>query len=235
MSDMSTIIVLSLMAGILAVDHRVGWQGLLAQPVFVGAGIGLLTGQIGTALAVGLVLELIYLSILPMRGARISDQIAGAVVGCGTASHLMSSSGDPRVVFIGAIGVFVGLLAGELSARITAPFLAVQNRILSGVDFPAETPRRTLVHKVFWLHTGAAVYVFVVEALSVLILLSAGYFAGGKLTRLVGGALVEGTEYWSYVVPAVGAASLIHLYWQHHLRRILILCAVVTVILLWLK
>jgi mannose/fructose/N-acetylgalactosamine-specific phosphotransferase system component IIC len=232
---MTTITVMSLLAGLLAVDHRVGWQGLLAQPVFVGALVGLMTGELATAVAVGVVLELIYLSILPMRGARIPDQIAGAVVGCGTAAMLMRSSGDPRFVFVVAVGVFVGLLGGEIGARIISPFLGIQNRILSGIDFPAETTRRTLVRKVFWLHSGAAAYVFVVEALSVLILLSAGYFAGGRLTRLVGGSLVEGTEYWSYLVPAVGAASLIHLYWQHHLRRILILCAVVVVILLWLK
>jgi mannose/fructose/N-acetylgalactosamine-specific phosphotransferase system component IIC len=232
---MTTIIILSLVAGLLAVDHRVGWQGLLAQPVFVGVIVGLSTGEPETAIAVGVVLELIYLSILPMRGARIPDQIAGAVVGCGTASLLMSGSGDSRTIFVVAVGVFLGLLAGELGSRIANPFLGVQNRILSGIDFPAETSRRTLVHKIFWLHMGAAAYVFAVETLSVLILLSAGYFAGGKLTRIVGGAVVEGTEYWNYLVPAVGAASLIHLYWQHHLRRILILCAVLVAILLWLK
>jgi mannose/fructose/N-acetylgalactosamine-specific phosphotransferase system component IIC len=233
--ELTTIIVLSLLAGALAIDHRVGWQGLLAQPVFAGALVGLVTGEPGTAVAVGLVLELIYLSILPMRGARVPDQIAGAIVGCGTASLLVRGSGDTRLVFVAAVGIFVGLLAGEIGARVNAPFLGIQNRILSGIDFRPGTPRRSLVHKIFWLHVGAGAYVFAVEAVSVLILLSAGYFAGGRLTRVVGGTLVVGTENWSYLVPAVGAASLIHLYWQHHLRRILILCAAVVMILLWLK
>ncbi|UCH83292.1 MAG: PTS sugar transporter subunit IIC [Candidatus Latescibacterota bacterium] len=231
---MPTIVALSLLSGLMAVDHRVGWQGLLAQPVFAGVFVGLLTGEPETAIAVGVLLELIYLSILPMRGARIPDQIAGAIVGCGTAALLIQNPGEPLFVFVVAIGVFVGLLAGELGARLTAPLLGIHNRILSSIEFSPETERTSLTRRVFWLHTGSATYVFAVETVSVLILLSAGYFAGARLTRLTGGALVEGAEYWSYLVPAVGAASLIHLFWQHHLRRLLIVCAAVVFILLWL-
>ncbi|UCG53123.1 MAG: PTS sugar transporter subunit IIC [Candidatus Latescibacterota bacterium] len=232
---MSTILALSLLAGLLAVDHRVGWQSLLAQPVFAAVLVGGVTGELESAVTVGLALELIYLSILPMRGTRVPDQIAGGVVGCGTASLLMRYTGDPRFVFVAAVGILMGLLAGELGSRLGAPFHGLQNRVLSGFDVAPHTARRTVVQRIAWLHTGSIAYVFVVEAVVVLVLLSAGFFAGERFTRLVDVTLLEGAEYWKFLIPAVGAASLIHLYWQHHLRRMLIVCAVLVVIILWLR
>lgn len=231
---MNSFVILGIMGGILAVDHRAGWQSLLAQPVFSAAAVGLIIGEIEVALAVGVVLELVYLSIVPMRGARIPDQIAAGVVGAGTAVLLVQNTGDPRFVFIGAIGVFMGLLAGEAGVRLTAPFFVVQNRMLSGFEFAPDADGKTTVHRIFWVHAGSIAFIFVVEALLVLLLGVCGYFAGDRLTRVTDGLLVEGASRWIVLVPAIGAASLIHLFWQHHLRRALLVCALMVVIFLWL-
>ena len=45
----------TMLGGFLAVDHRAGWQGLLAQPVFAAAVIGFIVGEVEIALAVGAV------------------------------------------------------------------------------------------------------------------------------------------------------------------------------------
>ncbi len=232
---MSSFVILGIMGGILAVDYRAGWQSLLAQPVFSAAAVGFAIGEIEIALAVGVILELVYLSIVPMRGARIPDQIAAGVVGAGTAALLIQNTSDPRFVFVGAIGVFIGLLAGEVGARITAPLFGLQNRMLSGIEFAADATGKTTVRRIFWVHAGAVGFIFLVEALLILALGAGGYYAGDRLTRFTGGLLVEGATKWSLLVPAIGAASLVHLFWQHHLRRALLVCAVVVVIFLWLR
>ncbi len=232
---MNSFVILGIIGGILAVDHRAGWQSLLAQPVFAALAVGFAIGQVEIALAVGVVLELVYLSIVPMRGARIPDQIAAGVVGPGAAGLLVQNTGDPRFVFVGAIGIFIGLLAGEVGARITAPLLGLQNRMLSGIEFPPDVGRKSTVRRIFWIHVVSIGFIFFVEALLVLFLGAAGYYAGDRLTRFADGSLVEGAIKWSLLVPAIGAASLIHLFWQHHLRRALLVCAVVVVIFLWLR
>ena len=75
------IVLLSLLAGILAIDDKAGWQSLLSQPLFAGVVVGMLLGEVTTALKVGLVLELVWLSVMPMRATRRPDAVAGAVVG----------------------------------------------------------------------------------------------------------------------------------------------------------
>ena len=48
-------------------------------------------------------------------------------------------------------------------------------------------------------------------------------------------ALAESIEVWHLFLPALGAAALIHLYWHDHLKRVLILSAVLAVLVLWLN
>jgi mannose/fructose/N-acetylgalactosamine-specific phosphotransferase system component IIC len=232
---MGWFITLGLIAGVLAVDQRAGWQSLLAQPVFAAVLVGSILGEPWVALAVGVLLELIYLSIVPMRGVRAPDQIAAGVVGGGTASLLLRHSGEPRIAFLCAMGLFVGLVAGELGARLTLPMFGLQNRFLSSVEFSTDIVRRRLTRRVFLLHASSVGFIFVVESLLVLALCAGGYYVGERFTRLVDGALVQGAMWWGSLVTAIGVASIVHLFWQHRLRRVLVVCSLLAVILLWLK
>ena len=110
---------LGLLAGVLSLDDRAGWQGLAAEPLFAAIAVGLVVGEVATGLAVGVVLQLVWLSILPMRGTRRPDCVVGAVVGAGTACLLVRFTGDPRTLFLAAIGVISALIAGELAGVVT--------------------------------------------------------------------------------------------------------------------
>ena len=227
-------VTLALVGGVLAVDHRAGWQGLLAHPVFASVLVGSLLGEVSTALAVGLPIELVYLSIIPMRGGRSTDQVAAGVVGPGTAGLLARHAGGADPMFICAVGVFLGLAAGEVGARITAPFFGLQNRFLGGVEFPQDLGRGSLARRLSVIHFGSVVFIFVIEGLAVLLLAALAYRLGEASTRIADGTLVRGTAYWSRLIPAVGAASIVHLFWQHRLRLVLAACAVLVVIVSWL-
>lgn len=227
-------VALALVGGVLAVDHRAGWQGLLAHPVFASLLVGALFGEIDAALVVGLPIELIYLSILPMRGGRPTDAVTAGVVGSGTAALLArhSAGADPAVAC--AMSVFLGLIAGELGARLTAPFFAAHNRFLGSLEFPPDLDRRGLARRLSLVHMGSVAFIFVVEGLTVLILGAAAFYAGMAMTRVAEGALVRGTAYWSVLVFVIGAASIVHLFWQHRFRHWLAALAGLVVILLWI-
>jgi mannose/fructose/N-acetylgalactosamine-specific phosphotransferase system component IIC len=231
---MSWYITLGVIAGILAVDQRAGWQGLLAQPVFSAPLVGYILGEPWAALGVGVVLELIYLSIVPMRGVKTPDQVAAGVVGGGTASLLLRSPGDHEIAFVCAVGLFIGLVAGEIGARLASPLFGLQNRFLSSVEIPLDMPRRRIARRVFLLHASSVGFIFVVESLLVLVLCAGGCYAGEKFTRIVNGTLVRGAMWWQSILIAIGIASILHLFWQHRLRRALVVCAATVVILLWL-
>ena len=231
---MSPFLLLSLVAGALAVDDRAGWQSLLGQPIFAALLVGAFTGQLEVALATGLVLELIWLSILPMRGMKRPNHVAGAIVGAGTAALVAKYTADPRVLFIASVGVFAGLVAGELGARVLSPLYTVKNRFLGQIDFE-DASRNSVARRIMSLQAGSILFIFVIEALLVLALLPLAFNFAERFTRLVEGAFVDGAMYWGYLMPALGIASVIHLYWQQHLKRVLVLTAVLVVLVLWLR
>jgi mannose/fructose/N-acetylgalactosamine-specific phosphotransferase system component IIC len=231
---MLSLVWLGLIAGFLAVDQRAGWQGLLAQPVFAGGLSGLVVGELPTGICVGLFLELIYLSFVPMRGARLADQVAAGVVGAGTAGLLLRLEGGPAPELVCAVGIFLGLVAGEFGAIVTMPLYALHNRFLCNVEFAPDTDRRRLPRWLCVLHVSSVGFVFAVESLLVLGLGAVGYYMGLRAVRLVDGALARGTLFWGALITAIGVASVIHLFWQHRFRNVLLVCAVAVVIILWL-
>lgn len=232
---MNSFLVLSLIGGLLAVDDRAGWQSLLAQPVFGALLVGAAVGELQTAMAVGLTLELIYLSIFPMRGLRRPDQVAGAVVGAGSAALVVHLTADPRSALVIGVGVLAGLFAGEISGRAAAPLFARQNRYLGSVRFPDETPSKRIDRRLTWVHAGSVCYIFIVEFVIVWVLLRLGFYATETITRYVGDGLAAGIEDWLAVLPALGAAALVYTFWHQHLKRVLIVSAVMVVLVLWLQ
>jgi mannose/fructose/N-acetylgalactosamine-specific phosphotransferase system component IIC len=231
---MNDFIVLSLLGGTLALDERAGWQSLLSNPVFAAVAVGYLIGELESAAIVGLVLELVWMSILPMRGVRRPDQIAGAIIGAGTAGLLCKHTGDPRLVFLTGLGVFFGLVAAEISARLGAPAFRSLDRFLGRTRFSEEADRRAIVKRLSRLHLVSASYIFAVEMVLVLILLPPSYHVAEKLSLNVAGTFVDGVVAWRFLMPAIGVASLIHFYWQRHLKRMLVLSAVLVFIILWI-
>ncbi len=168
----------------------------------------------------GLPIELIYLSILPMRGGRPTDAVTAGVVGSGTAALLArhSAGADPAVAC--AMSVFLGLIAGELGARTHRALLrASQPFSRRSLEFPPDLDRRGLARRLSLVHLGSVAFIFVVEGLTVLILGAAAFYAGMAVTRVAEGALVRGTAYWSVLVFVIGAASIVHLFWQHRFRH----------------
>jgi mannose/fructose/N-acetylgalactosamine-specific phosphotransferase system component IIC len=232
---MNDYVVLSLLGGILALDERAGWQSLLSNPVFAAVAVGYLIGEVESAAIVGLILELVWMSILPMRGVRRPDQIAGAIVGAGTTGLLFKQTGDPRFAFLIALGIFFGLLTAEISARLGAPAYRVLDRFLGRTRFSTNSDRQSTVRKLFRLHLASASYIFAVEMVLVLILLPLSYYGAEKLSLNVAGTVVDGVVFWRFLMPAFGAASLIHFYWQRHLKRMLMLSAVLVFFILWVR
>ena len=230
---MNDFITLALVAGVLAVDERAGWQSLLHEPVFAGLLVGVVVGEIAAALSVGLVLQLVWLSILPMRGLRRPDQVIGTVVGAGTAALLVALTADPRFIFVTSVSTFIGLLAGELGGRVMQPFFRYHNRYLSQVDFENGAEARGIARRLSVLHVGSIAYIFAVEAVVAGVLLSVSFLGAERFTQLVDGSFAEGAVAWRLLVPALGAAALIHLYWQPHLKRLLVLSTVLTILVIW--
>jgi len=227
-------VLLSLLAALLVVDERAGWQSLLAHPVFAALLVGALLGQYQAALEAGVVLELVWLSILPMRGTRRPDTVTGAVVGIGTTCLILRHTADTRIHFVVAVGVLMGLIVGELAGTVSRAFNRFREARLGGFEIPdgdlsATARRLTFYHFFSVSYTAAITAIVAFTALAVSVAISE------RLTATSSEALVDGAHWWLLVLPAIGAAALVQNYWHKHLNRFLLLSAGVVLVILWMR
>lgn len=222
-------------AGVLALDDRAGWQSLAARPVFAGAIVGWVVGRLDAALTVGVVLELVWLTITPMRGTRQPDGIAGAVVGAGTTCTLLERTGDVRVALLASVGVFLGLVVGEASAILSTRLDRVRQRRL-GRFAPHDSERAgATLRKLGRYQAVSLSYLFATEALIVAVALPVCLVAGDWFTGAIGGPWPKGFAWWLQVLPVLGVAAVVHHYWQRHLNRFLVVAIVVAWVVLWIR
>ena len=112
MSDASTIVVLALVAGALALDTTAAFQVMVSQPLVAGSVAGLVVGDPALGAAVGATLQLVWIGVLPVGAAPFPDVAPASVVGVGLA-YLLGRSGVAPAWSLAA-GVIVGLVVGAV-------------------------------------------------------------------------------------------------------------------------
>lgn len=233
------IILLSVLGGVLAVDDRAGWQSLLSQPLFASAVVGLLLGEVWVALKIGVVLELIWLSVMPMRATRRPDGITGAIVGAGTACLLLKHTGDPdagaRYLFVASIGVLFGLITGEMTGWVGRWAYGVRERRLGGFIMRGRGNEAKLTSRLSLCSFYSSGFYFLVQAVLIFVLVPVAATLAELITAVDSKGALAGGGRWMELAQAVGAASLIHLYWQKNVNRYLVLSAGIVLVLLWFK
>jgi mannose/fructose/N-acetylgalactosamine-specific phosphotransferase system component IIC len=219
----------------LAIDDRAGWQSLLSQPLFASLLVGLVVGQMEAAIAVGLAMELVWLAILPMRGARRPDGVAGAIVGSGTACLLLQHTGDPRVTFVVSVGAFVGLCVGEAVGVASRVVGRVRARRLAGFAPRVDGNLRTVTRRLDSYHLASLSYLFFFEVVAVALALPVCYAVAESFTAFVGDPIAVGSSWWLTLLPAFGAAAVLQHFWHRHSNRFLVLAAAVALVVLWVR
>jgi len=228
---MSDVLLLSLIAGLLALDDRAGWQSLLGEPVFAAVLVGAVTHQMSAALMTGVVLQLVWFSIGAARGTRRPNVVVGGVVGVAAACLVLKNTGDTRTGFVAATGAFTGLLAGEAGAVISRHAGELRERWLVRFHLPGspEAASRDLAVRV----VGSALMVAGVNALSVLVMLPVAAGLTDLLTGRLGG-VAAGAELWLRAVPAVAGVAILFAFGNRTQGRYAALGCLLTLGLVWL-
>jgi mannose/fructose/N-acetylgalactosamine-specific phosphotransferase system component IIC len=232
---MPDVVLIALIAGLLAVDDRAGWQSLLGEPIFSALIIGLLLGTVGPALTCGVVLQLAWLSIGAARGTRRPNTVVGGVVGAGATSLVLAQTGDPRETVVVACGVLMGLLAAEAGAVVARAGGELRERWLGNFRLPEPqsylTASRNLAFTVF----GAALFVGVIDFVTTLVLLPLATSLSRTLSVRLGADAAQGAAWWLACVAAIGVAAIARAFGTRALFRYLVLGAVAVVVVGWLR
>jgi mannose/fructose/N-acetylgalactosamine-specific phosphotransferase system component IIC len=120
-----------LLGGIAALDATPVAQTLLSQPLVTATILGALWGNLALALQVGIVLQILAASTLPVGARTPEDYAVGGVVGAGVALALASQ--QPFEVSRNA-SALIGVFAGMIAAMIGVPLIKWQRRRNEGLS-----------------------------------------------------------------------------------------------------
>jgi mannose/fructose/N-acetylgalactosamine-specific phosphotransferase system component IIC len=120
-----------LVGGIAALDATAVGQTLLSQPLVTATLLGALWHDMPVALSVGVVLQILAASTLPVGARTPEDYAAGGVVGTGLALMLASQ----QSFSIARDGcALVGVFAGMIAAALGVPLIKWQRRRNEGLS-----------------------------------------------------------------------------------------------------
>lgn len=75
------IILVTILGGLVALDKTEAYQTMLSQPLVIGSIVGFLLKDLHAGIKIGILIQLIYLWVLPMGAAIFPDSTTGGVVG----------------------------------------------------------------------------------------------------------------------------------------------------------
>ncbi len=215
MNIVSTLTVL--VGGFAALDATPVGQTLISQPLVTATVLGLLWGDLPTALAVGVVLQILAASTLPVGSRTPEDYATGGVVGAGLA---LAVGGSAPYEQWREGAQLVGVFAGMLAAMGGVPLIKWQRRLNEGLSRWTESQLRAGNEQALGQAHGAAVAL----AFAIGVAYCALWLGGGTL------ALRQFTETeslrlsraWTLLQPlwlGFGFAQLLHAFTQRKLTR----------------
>lgn len=111
-----TTLITSLVIGFLALDTTIAFQVLVSQPIFACSIIGAILGDVATGVEIGMMMQLLWLNIVPVGATVFPEGNIGSMVTCALVIQL-DYLNIPHTVFTAAF--INGLLVSYLGARLT--------------------------------------------------------------------------------------------------------------------
>lgn len=198
----------SLLAGAVAVDDRSSVRLMISQPMCAGLLVGLVLGDSGGGFLAGVLLQVMFLGVIPVRGMAAPDLALGGVAGGALyvlASRAMSSGREERglVLFLSLIFALLVALAGRALHRYwEGRSYALTEKALRCV----EGGRFRLASALHFSSVGVHFAIgFAVAAVAVL----AGVPAIGMIASAVSGTWCEPLGSLPVLLPFIGAGTLL--------------------------
>jgi mannose/fructose/N-acetylgalactosamine-specific phosphotransferase system component IIC len=187
---------LALFAGMIHLDTMVFGQFMISRPIVVGPLVGYFLNSVETGFLIGVIVELIYISIIPV-GIKIPPDATATTILAVMCSNIIECNG------IGlSISIFLGTIFGLLYKFTDIQIRTLNNAYLSWVDTakPEYVERRINL----LVHYGILIS-FLRTVLFYLIVFPMMYFLIKNLCIILQGSIIKkSVENIVYILPAIG-------------------------------
>ena len=206
-----------LLGGIAALDAAPVGQTLLSQPLVTAALLGWVWSDWDVALKVGVVLQILAASTLPLGARTPEDYAAGGVVGVGLALALASQQ---PFAFARDACALVGVFCGMIAATAGVPLIKWQRRHNEGLSRWCEAElRRGAESALGESHRAAVVLAFAIGVSFCAVCLGLGITGLGGV---VSHESLRLSRAWSLAQPlwlGLGLAQLLNAFVHRRLGR----------------
>ncbi len=206
-----------LLGGVAVLDATPVAQTLLSQPLVTATLLGALWGEWRVALEVGVVLQILAASTLPIGARTPEDYASGGVVGAGVALAIVSRQ---HFLMLDDAAALVGVLAGLVTATLGVPLIKWQRRRNEGLSRWCEAEvRRGDAGAIGAAQRAGAVLAFAVGVGYCAVCLALGVWLLGPLA---GRHSLRLARAWSLAQPlwiGLGLAQLLQAFVQRRLTR----------------
>jgi mannose/fructose/N-acetylgalactosamine-specific phosphotransferase system component IIC len=128
-------ILIGFLGSFLVLDTTVVLQSLISQPVFACTILGWILGDVSLGLQIGVYLQILWLSIIPVGAAEVPESNTAAIVATVLIFRFGQSSLHFNSVFIFAVlfSLFVSYLGGRLVVLYRKRNVRLLHRTISGL------------------------------------------------------------------------------------------------------
>lgn len=205
------------LGGIAALDATPVAQTMLSQPLVTSTVLGLVWGDMATALQVGVVLQILAVSTQPLGARSAEDYAAGGVVGSGLALALVARQ---PFLLVRDASAMAGVMAGLLVALLGVPLQRWQRRNNEGLGRWCEDQLRAGREGALGeAHRAAIALAFAIGVGFCAVCLALGLWLGA---RLVDHESLRLAKAWALARPiwlGLGLAHVLHAFVQRRLLR----------------
>lgn len=164
------ILLISLIAGLIAIDTASGWQVMISQPVVSCPLIGLLLGDLQLGLLMGILLELPWLINIPLGGVHGSEGNLGAIVATALSIYLKSRAVNTEDIIV-ITAIMYSLVISRAGAYLVEYVRRENLRLIHAADRAAAQGN---FKKINWLNSTGVIYSFLLG----FFLVGIGYLVG---------------------------------------------------------
>lgn len=214
MGNLLTALLLAAWAGLCALDQFGPHLGF-RKPLLASIGVGLILGDMQTAIIVGATMELMWLGVNNIGAYVPPDVISGTIVGT---SLGILSGGDTGTAISTAIAV--GVPTALLVQQVNLLVMTTNISLVHAADKAAENFD---FKKITFLHWTGGLMFFLSRAVPVFIACFAGSAVIDTILAAIPAQILSGFTVASKAIPAVGLAMLLTMMMKKNMWIFLVL------------
>jgi len=211
---LSELILIFIVGGIVALDTTAFYQSMISQPLVVCTFFGFIWGEVYTGAVLGIILEMIWLKLIPVGGFVSQQGNFGAFAASSSAIYSLNHFNivhTDTVIFIFIIfSFFISLIAASITYRIR-----LMNR---KIIHYFENKEINFIKKIEFIQITAIVLSFIINGLFLGFSFLLGVKVLGKMISILDLNLSSFAEVGIYSALGVGSGIILSMFWEKKIR-----------------